>query len=265
MRNARANITRESVERALWECQALGREDFLRKYGYRKSNAYTLRYEGEEFDTKAILGVAFGYEYDTAPLSPTEFSGGAEHCARLLSRLGFDVRRKGDTFVGRVTRRVRGAVRTLWETVSSLSDKVKVLLVGLVSCTKAKLPEAAPARELYSKSWNFRQMVKYLEGERECDEWLVLSAKHGLVEPGTVLEPYEETLDGAPKARRDEWGAEVRKALEERYEGRPVKFVLMAGRNYSSCVEGLEAEVERPMAGLGKGIGPRRKWLAQFA
>lgn len=258
MKQARANITRESVERALWECEALGREEFLAKHGYRKSNAYTLVYEGAEYDTKAILGVAFGYEYGCEPLKPSEFSGGAEHTANLLTKLGFEVKRKGETFVGRVARKVRSAARTLWHSVAALSDEVRTLLVGLVSCSKSKLGEAAPARELYSPSYVFRKSAEYVE--QHCDEWFVLSAKHGLVDPSDVLEPYDETLAGARKARRDEWAAEVREALKERYGGRPVKFVLMAGRAYSGAVEGLEAEVEEPLKGMGTGF--RRQWLA---
>jgi hypothetical protein len=132
------------------------------------------------------------------------------------------------------------------------------LLVGLVSCSKSKLDHAAPARELYSPSYVFARSVRYVESR--CDEWLILSAKHGLVDPSTVLEPYDETLSGARKARREEWAAGVRKALRARYEGRPVKFVLMAGRAYSGAVEGLGAEVEEPLKGMGTGF--RRQWLA---
>jgi len=258
MRQARANITRESVERALWECEALGREAFLARHGYRKSNAYTLVYEGSEYDTKAIVGVAFGYEYGCEPLRPQEFSGGAEHTANLLTKLGFEVKRKGETFVGRVARKALRAARAVWETVCALSDKVRTLLVGLVSCSKSKLDEAAPARELYSPSYVFRKSAEYVE--QHCDEWLVLSAKHGLVDPDDVLEPYDETLAGARKAVRDAWADEVRAALRERYEGREVKFVLMAGRSYSGAVEGLGAEVEEPLKGMGTGF--RRQWLA---
>lgn len=130
------------------------------------------------------------------------------------------------------------------------------LLVGLVSCSKSKLTHPAPARELYSPSFVFDRSVRYVE--KHCDEWLVLSAKHGLVDPDAVLEPYDETLSGAPKARRDEWAAEVREALQARYEGRKVKFILMAGRAYSGAVEGLDAE--EPLKGMGTGF--RRQWLA---
>lgn len=257
-RQARADITRESVLRAMAECDAKGRDAFLSEHGYRRSNAYVVVHEGREYDSKAILGVAFGYEYDTAPLSPSEFSGGAEHCAKLMMRLGFTMRRKDETLTQAMVSAGRRLFRRVVKTVAALSAKVRTLLVGLVSCSKSKLDHAAPARELYSPSFVFDRSARYVE--QHCDEWFVLSAKHGLVDPDAVLEPYDETLAGAPKARREAWAEEVRAALRERYEGRPVKFVLMAGRSYSGAVEGLDAEVEEPLKGMGTGF--RRRWLA---
>jgi hypothetical protein len=116
----------------------------------------------------------------------------------------------------------------------------------------------APARELYSPSFVFDRSARYVESR--CDEWYVLSAKHGLVEPDMVLAPYDETLAGATKAVRDEWAQRVRRQLRDRYDGCRVKFVLMAGRNYAGAVEGLDADVEEPLRGLGTGY--RRRWLS---
>lgn len=258
--HAKAKIDRPAVLAAMRECDELGREAFLARHGYRKSNRFTVEHEGRMYDSKAILGVAFGYQYDCEPLKPGEHSGGAEHCATLFRKLGFTVKEGGRRWAGKVAslgRRVARAAMTA--TVAAL------MTVGLVSCTKSKLDEAAPARELYSPSYVFRKSVEYVE--RECDRWHVLSAKHGLVDPDEVLEPYDETLSGAPKATRERWAAEVREQLKARYEGKRVKFVLMAGRSYAGAVEGIDeedwvsAEVEEPMKGLG--TGHRRRWLAQ--
>ncbi len=60
----------------------------------------------------------------------------------------------------------------------------------LVQCTKSKRYEAAPAKDLYDKSHLFTLMREYAE---VCNRpWYILSAKHGLVDPDTVLEPYDE-------------------------------------------------------------------------
>jgi hypothetical protein len=58
--------------------------------------------------------------------------------------------------------------------------------VGLVGCVKTKQPRVAPAQELYTSPL-FRRRRAWVE--RTCDRWFILSAKHGLVEPGRVLAP----------------------------------------------------------------------------
>lgn len=86
-------ITRDSVLAAIGECDRAGRRAFTSWHGYSQSAAYEVAFKGRRYDSKAIVGVAFGYEHDCEPLGPSEFSGGVEHAARVLVRLGFDVRR----------------------------------------------------------------------------------------------------------------------------------------------------------------------------
>src|SRR5690606_16167532 len=48
--------------------------------------------DGSEYDSKAIIGVAHGYDRDDlGPLRPDDFSGGEATVARRLRDLGFDV------------------------------------------------------------------------------------------------------------------------------------------------------------------------------
>lgn len=264
---SRAAISRESVLAAIAECDRLGRDTFLARYGYQRSKSYLLEYEGREYDTKAILGVAFGVEYGCAALRPGEFSGGAEHCARTLVRLGFAVHRGEESLTARILAGAKRLVRRVARTIAALTSDTREFLVGLVGCTKAKLevpgpdgkPLPLPARELYSPSYVFKRSVEYLK--RRCvDAWYVLSAKHGLVEPDELLAPYNETLSKAPRRVVEAWNDRVRAALRERLAGRRVKFILMAGESYAGAVVGLGAEVEEPLKGLS--TGHRRSWLA---
>src|SRR3546814_14699200 len=68
--------------------------------------------------------------------------------------------------------------------------------VFLVACVAAKLDRPAPARDLYASPW-FQKARAYVE--RQGGAWFILSAKHGLIAPETVIAPYAETL-GAMKA-----------------------------------------------------------------
>ena len=95
--------------------------------------------------------------------------------------------------------------------------------------------------------------------ERTCDGWFVLSAKHGLVAPNTVLSPYEQTLKHAGRAERRRWSNEVLAAL--RRELGPLTgtiFEIHAGNDYRAF--GLEQGIREhggvvrvPTAGLSLG------------
>ena len=50
----------ESVEGAIEECERLGRDEFLRKYGFRRARKYFLLANGHLYDSKAIWGVLLG-------------------------------------------------------------------------------------------------------------------------------------------------------------------------------------------------------------
>ena len=85
-------VTAEGVERAIFEFDRLGRDAFLNKYGFGKARRYFLIREGRRYDSKAVVGVAHGYDQpDLGPLRPQDFSGGDATVVRLLESLGFDV------------------------------------------------------------------------------------------------------------------------------------------------------------------------------
>lgn len=86
--------SRDAVRAAIAECDELGRDAFLAKYGFKRARQYRLVFEGHEYDSKAIAGVAFGKQFGT-PMTPYEFIGGAKHCVPVLEKLGFEIRVDG--------------------------------------------------------------------------------------------------------------------------------------------------------------------------
>lgn len=128
--------------------------------------------------------------------------------------------------------------------------------IGLVGCVKQKLPEAAPAMDLYTSPL-FRGRRAYVE--RSCSRWFILSAKHGLVDPAEILEPYDETLNDSTPSQRQAWSARVLMELRRRLgELGAYEFEVHAGANYVEfgLEEGLRAagaSVLRPAQGLGLG------------
>ncbi|MFJ8746809.1 HNH endonuclease [Embleya sp. NPDC127516] len=85
------DITRETVLRAIEECDDLGVEGFRAKYGFGPARQYVLVHEAEQYDSKAILNVA--HLYATGVLGG--FSGGKDHAAARLRELGFVVVARG--------------------------------------------------------------------------------------------------------------------------------------------------------------------------
>jgi hypothetical protein len=84
-----------AVRSAIAEYDRLGRDDFLRRYHFGRAREYFLIHEGGEYDSKAILGAAHGYQFpDRGPLRPQDFTGGDASTARRLRELGFDVERR---------------------------------------------------------------------------------------------------------------------------------------------------------------------------
>lgn len=136
--------------------------------------------------------------------------------------------------------------------------------IALVSCVKSKRASASPARDLYTSSL-FRALRGYAEAN--ADSWYILSAEHGLVHPGKVLEPYERTLNRMPKAERDAWAERVRRQLLEVLP-RDAEITLLAGARYREGLEDFLRErgysVAVPLEGLrfGKQL-QRLKELAE--
>jgi hypothetical protein len=83
-RNIKLLTSKDVVRQAIDEYDSLGREIFLTKYGYKKSRKYYLHFNGREYDSKAILCAAYGVQHG-APLSASDFSGGAENGERAAA------------------------------------------------------------------------------------------------------------------------------------------------------------------------------------
>ena len=138
--------------------------------------------------------------------------------------------------------------------------------VALISCSAQKLDHPASAVELYTSTL-FRKAVAY--AVTHCDGWFVLSAKHGLVRPEQVLEPYDQkltvtpsTVDGRPIPT--EWAGDVSRALLSEYGVIGLwetEFVVLAGGVYEENLRTLAGVIsmEFPLAGMQ--IGQRLQWL----
>jgi hypothetical protein len=133
--------------------------------------------------------------------------------------------------------------------------------IALVSCVKKKRCTPLPARDLYCSDW-FQKASAY--APCIADEWYILSAKYGLVQPDEVIEPYCQTLNDMPVAERRAWAKRVWDDLEEKIEPGD-QVTILAGVKYREHliepIQDLGCRVDIPMKGLR--FGKQKSWLKQ--
>jgi hypothetical protein len=85
-----SRVDRSHVLAAIAECDRLGSREFLARYHFGRAKASTVWHRGQEYDSKAILGLALLHATGR-PATKDDFVGGEGAASRLLSGLGFDV------------------------------------------------------------------------------------------------------------------------------------------------------------------------------
>jgi|GEM_PF-2318597 len=157
----------------------------------------------------------------------------------------------------------------------------RIKTFAIVSCGSKKGDEKTAAKDLYTSA-HFQ--LKRRWAELYCENWLILSAEHGLVTPGYQLEPYDTSVRDLDADALQEWTADVEQKLWYRsnsYEGNPAgndvawddlpddfapnfELVMLAGAAYLEPFddffeEQFPAPVYYPLA--GKRIGEQNQWL----
>jgi len=131
----------------------------------------------------------------------------------------------------------------------------RVVLVGLVGCGRTKAASEQPAKDLYLGTL-FKWARAY--AETFCDEWVILSARHGVLLPDELVEPYEQSISSMRLTEREAWGERAASYLNQSYRGLRVRYVGLAGWEYLRHLR-LQAPIDEPLS--GKGIGERTKFL----
>jgi 5-methylcytosine-specific restriction enzyme A len=84
------DLTAESVRAAVEEFDKLGRDKFLKNYGFRPAKSYYLKIGEQVYDSKAIAGVAHKFARPSDGVL-RRFSGGERTVMPRLQKLGFIV------------------------------------------------------------------------------------------------------------------------------------------------------------------------------
>jgi hypothetical protein len=134
--------------------------------------------------------------------------------------------------------------------------------IGLVACSLRKSDRPLPARELYVSPL-FRAARAYAEWRYGPERWLILSARHGLVQPDQVLAPYDLSLRRLTTAERQAWGDQVAVELTDRFPAGTVLWFHAGGLYRAAIAPVVAHRVRAPLAGLG--IGQQLAWYRRHS
>jgi putative restriction endonuclease len=82
----------DSVKSAIREFDEIGRDAFLSKYQFRPARSYFLIHDNKRYDSKAIVGAAYGFQHPSrGPLAGRDFVGGEATVRPKLEAMGFTV------------------------------------------------------------------------------------------------------------------------------------------------------------------------------
>lgn len=98
----------------------------------------------------------------------------------------------------------------------------------LVGCGSKKRDERCPAHQMYTSNYANRKFAT------ACFLGVpaIASAKHELLWPHEIIDPYEETLNGESYEDRLAWARRLRAQIPNRYE----KLCLLMGREYAEPI-----------------------------
>jgi hypothetical protein len=111
---------------------------------------------------------------------------------------------------------------------------MQMKIVTLVSCGADKLSQIAPAEDLYTSPL-FKMSRHWAE---RSDEWFILSAKHGLLDPKSLTAPYDVSLRELDHYQRVAWADAVTGSVVSRFpEPSSTTVVILAGSFYVGLIE----------------------------
>jgi|GEM_PF-86167 len=149
--------------------------------------------------------------------------------------------------------------KTLNQPTTSSQGSSRTII--LISCSSRKTTQAAPAGELYQGTL-FKASFDWAK-QQKPDAIYILSARHHLVEPDEVLEPYDLTLNDMPTAELRRWSETVLEQLQSCADIERDRFIILAGDNYRRFLLPHLKHVELPLEGMR--IGEQVQFLQRQA
>ena len=167
--------SRDAVLQAIDEFKQLGQEEFLKRYESHRSYKYVLRYKGKDYDSKAIVRAAYGFQFPEKGFFKGKFKGGDQTIGLLQGKLKFDV----------VSKASSDAIRTLATTLNDLSQSYDI--GQLQSLRKALRGRPSRTRKIFSKQTIHEDYAFHDGGRSEIQFNIGLEDRGSLVRFGLAF------------------------------------------------------------------------------
>ncbi|WP_158666128.1 DUF6884 domain-containing protein [Pseudomonas sp. SWI36] len=115
-------------------------------------------------------------------------------------------------------------------------EKPPIFVIG---CGRHKRKSPTPAKDLYTSD-RFKRSKSI--AKNIGSSFFVLSAKHGLLQPNQLVEPYDVDIGTLDPDTKKQWATEVLQALSELNNG--AKVILLAESNYAHPLLLLASELQ---------------------
>ena len=133
--------------------------------------------------------------------------------------------------------------------------------VFVLPCGRRKASEPAEARDLYV-SPRFRTLRRIVEDLSV--PYKIASAKHGLLDPKTVVEPYDLDLPSLEPQQQLRWADEILKGLKPKPG---VETVFLLDGAYAQAIIIANREARKPLKAFvplaGMRAGVQEEWIRQ--
>lgn len=131
--------------------------------------------------------------------------------------------------------------------------------IVLISCASKKRAGKAKAEALYISPL-FEKSLTYARSLK-ADKIFILSAKYGLLDLDTEIEPYDLTLNEMPARDVKAWAQRVFKQIAAQADPAQDHFIFLAGAKYRKYLMPMLASSEAPLARLS--IGKQLQFLSR--
>jgi hypothetical protein len=145
------------------------------------------------------------------------------------------------------------------------------MLVIIVSCSAGKADKPAQAQDLYTGDLFKKQaeLAKLMVASGVAKAWYILSAKHGLIDPTQIIEPYDVAMGDLTKQEMQALKRRVARQLPTPISAPHYRWadgvIALCGEKYRQVLSYYCDDIAIPLINLtpGMGIGSQKKWLKE--